>query len=302
LLKNLLKSTIYEKPDAIRAERSETAGRLAFMHVQDHTEDYAQRPKSLRSGRLLLGCLLFAAAVLSSTGCSRNTGPRVVDTLVPFSAEEQLAWRDASSSAYRLNTGDIISIDFKYMNELDKKNIHVLPDGTISAIGLENLQVQGLTLAELDSIATKTYAVDLRDPDIAIIVEKIGRQFVYVLGEVNRPGSYDISVGRPGLFQSISLAGGFSPDANTKEVVVARVTPEGFQYRVANLSKLNSSLTIDLSLLDIRANDVIYVPRSGLGDLRYFSRTFLSTALNVTGLFWDAWAIANIDEVDRLYR
>jgi polysaccharide biosynthesis/export protein VpsN len=272
------------------------------MHVREHPGKITTRRTPRNAGRLLLGCLLITASFMGGTGCSRQMGPRVTDLVVPFSAEEQASWQAASNSAYRLNTGDIISIDFKFMNEMDKRNLHVLPDGTISVLGLEGVHVKGLTLAEVDSIATEAYAADIKEPDLAIVVEKIARQLIYVLGEVKMPGSYDISTGQPGIFQSISMAGGFSSGANTKEVVIARVTSEGFQYRLANLSNLNSAQTLELAMLDIRPNDVIFVPRSGLGDLRHFSQTFLSSALNVTGLFWDVWAIAHIDQVDRLYR
>ncbi len=54
--------------------------------------------------------------------------------------------------------------------------------------------------------------------------------------------------------------------------------------------------------MDIQGNDIIYVPRSGLGDLRYFGDTFLANALRVTDIFWDIYAINHLDKVDRLVR
>ncbi len=52
----------------------------------------------------------------------------------------------------------------------------------------------------------------------------------------------------------------------------------------------------------LQAYDVVYVPKSKIGDFAYFTKNVLGGVLNISSLFWDVYAITNIDKVDRLVR
>jgi hypothetical protein len=98
------------------------------------------------------------------------------------------------------------------------------------------------------------------------------------------------------------LAGGFDSDARKSETVILRATDEGFMVRVIDLSNIEQFGFEGLAFFDIQPYDVIYVPRSSLGDLSYVTDTLFGSALKVTQLFWDIYAIANLDKIDRLVR
>ncbi len=219
-----------------------------------------------------------------------------------FSPDEIQASASVDAGRYRLQPGDVIELDFKYEDDLDKTEILILPDGRFTAAGIDNIRAAGLTVAELDQQIEQQLSIDYRHPEVSVIVQEMGDRYVYVFGEVNRPGSYALSQGHGNILQSISLAGGLTNDASASEVLIVRVAQDGYFYKIADISHLEKRAPFGLSQLDIQGNDIVYVPRRGLGDLKYFGETFLLNTLRLTDLFWDIYAINNLEKVDRLVR
>lgn len=254
-----------------------------------------------RAGLLFPLLLVFAAAFFLG-GCGSSKQMVVETHFHEFTPEEKATRDQISGSRYRLQPGDIFEVDFKFQDELDRKNILILPDGRFAISGSEDIKAAGLTVAELDSVLTAQFAKDYRSPDLAIIVQEMGKRFVFVLGEVDRPGSFELNQVNGGVLEAIALAGGFTENASTKEVLIIRPAPEGYFYRIANLSHLEKRDPVGLASLNIQANDLVYVPRSAMGDLTYFTGTFLESTLSISQLFWDIYAMNNLDKIDRLVR
>lgn len=253
-------------------------------------------------GKRITLWLAVVLAVASPFGCGAG-GPRVVRTeLVPFSAEELQLRQAAQRSRYRLRVGDVFSVKFKYMTELDQYRIRILPDGHCTVAGLEDQMAAGLTVPELDSLLTAKLARDYRNPQLSVIVEELGTQKVYVLGEVRAPGLYDLPPSGQGALQAVALAGGFMPTAARSQTIIMRVTDGGFLYRRVDLGHPEKNGFAGIGALDVQPYDVVYVPRSAVGDLQTFSQTVLASLMNVGSLFWDVYGVMNLDKVDRLTR
>lgn len=249
-----------------------------------------------------LALLATAVFCLACGGCA-SSGPHPVATeFQPFTEAEQAAWDSASSAEYRMRQGDVFDVLFKFYPEMDQQKMTVLPDGRISLPHIDAIEAAGLTISQLDSAITASYGVDYRDPDLSIVIRSFGELVVYVLGEVHKPGSAVLTHGRGSILQAISDVGGFTSDASTSEVLHIRVTPEGYQYRRLDLSHLEKRTFMTPEITDLRSYDVIYVPRTAVGDLNYFRSSVLSSVLSVADLFWDIYAISNISKVDRLVR
>ncbi len=255
-----------------------------------------------RSQRWIAGGLL-AVVLMALTGCS-TTAPQAVRTeLVPFTPEQQQELARASTSQYRVRAGDRLALDFKYEDALDSTNLLVLPDGNLTLPGgVDPLTVRGLTVSEVDSALTGLYAVDYRYPDLSVLVEELADLKVYVMGEVNNPGQITLPAGGMGVMQAIATAGGFHENARPQETVVMRATPEGFMLRQIDMSHIERRGIPDLAAMDLQPYDMIYVPRSAIGDFDYFSRTVLDGLLTITRIFWDLYAIANINKVTSILR
>ncbi|MBK7046985.1 MAG: polysaccharide biosynthesis/export family protein [bacterium] len=248
--------------------------------------------------------MLFGFAVVLSgiTACGSAPHPTVRTDFVPFGAEE-LAARDLAKHArYRLRPGDVFSVDFKYEDDLDQHGILVLPDGFFTIYGMHALPAAGLNVDQLDSLLTAEFGKDYRDPDLSVVINTVAAQQIFVFGEVKLPGAYKIEPGMGGILQAVALAGGFSQHAKKDELLVVRVAENGFLYRRCDVSQLHAAGIQQVDFLDLQPNDVVYVPKSSLGNLSYFGETILANLLRVSDLFWDVYAIANIDKVERIVR
>lgn len=245
--------------------------------------------------------LLMLVAILTGCGGSHR-GMVVSSSFHSFSPEEKIMRQSASLNRYRLHAGDVIEVDFKYEDKLDRKDILILPDGRFTIPGIDQVRAVGRTIGELDSLLTARFGLDYRNPELSISVSELGRREVYVFGEVNKPGGHPLNGTSTGVLQTIALAGGFTQDASRGEVLVIRADAEGYFYRVLDLSHLEKRGPEGLFETGVRGNDIVYVPRGALGDLRVFGDSFLKSAFMLSDIFWDVYAISNLDKVDRLVR
>jgi polysaccharide export outer membrane protein len=249
---------------------------------------------------------LFAVMValcFSVIGCSSGPKGYRAPQLIEYN-EAEIAARDAAKSArYRLHPNDTFDIDFKYMLNKDRlQNLRILPDGTVTCAGVGEVVAAGYTVSEFDSILTDLYAKDFRDAELSIILKEFALSKVYVFGEVQKPGEYDLVTMEEGLLQAMAMAGGFGTHAARSEVALIRLSEEGYVYHSIDLSHIEEASSISPLALRIRPNDIIYVPRSKIGDMSYKIQYILEPIVSVQNLFWDIYAIANIDKVDRIIR
>ncbi len=94
----------------------------------------------------------------------------------------------------------------------------VLHDGAINLVGVDRIEVAGLTMTEADSLVTRAYAKDYLEPNLSIIIKETQGRRVYVMGEVRNPGMHQLPVGGIDILGAITVAGGFSDDAAKAEV------------------------------------------------------------------------------------
>lgn len=260
-----------------------------------------------RRGKLRLNAGVVAGLLcilLTCLGCGSNSpGAAVQTALVPFSPEQQAEMAQAQSAEYRLRPGDRLAIDFKYEDELDRANLLILPDGRLTLPGgVSPVVAKGQSVGQLERTLSELFALDYRHPELSVIVESLADLEVYVFGHVRRPGQIKLPPGGMSVLQAVAAAGGFEAVGQSKSTVLMRVTPEGFVLRQIDLSDLERRGYLDVAVLDLQPYDVIYVPRSAVGDLKHFSDTVLSSILNVTRLFWDIHAISNLDKVTNIWR
>ncbi|MDZ4659232.1 MAG: polysaccharide biosynthesis/export family protein [Bythopirellula sp.] len=97
----------------------------------------------------------------------------------------------------------------------------VTPAGRIYMPGIGSLCAQGLTLEELSNEIDARYDAAIPGVDVTPVLEQRAPRFVYVLGEVGKPGQFTMT-GPTTLMGAIALAGGWTPGANLRQVVVFR--------------------------------------------------------------------------------
>jgi polysaccharide export outer membrane protein len=137
----------------------------------------------------------------------------------------------------------------------------VQPDGSLSFPMVGQVAAADRTPSEVEEDIKER--IDRYIPDAVVSVELVEARGnkVFVLGEVNRPGEYQLA--RPiTVVQAISLAGGFTPSAREGKIRVLRAgrVPEmvTFDYDdVAEGNRLESNL-------QLKAGDTVIVPGGAL--------------------------------------
>jgi protein involved in polysaccharide export with SLBB domain len=87
---------------------------------------------------------------------------------------------------------------------------------------------------------------------------------VYVMGAVNRPGSFPLKTGQGKMtvIQALALAGDLKPTAAQKKAMIIRKNPattDGREQIAVNLTKVLQTHELDSQL---QANDILFVPDS----------------------------------------
>jgi polysaccharide export outer membrane protein len=176
-------------------------------------------------------------------------------------------WTD-DEPQYRLYPGDELEIVAPSAPELNRV-VTVQPDGRITMPLIPPVMAADRSAPELEAALAKAYASQLLEPYVNVSVKAAGPLKVFVAGEVDKPGVYDMP-GDIDALRAIIEAGGFKTSARQSQVVIIRRGPGGrAMMRTVDL-KLALKDPARADLVPLRRFDIIYVPRTGLADAGVF--------------------------------
>lgn len=217
---------------------------------------------------IIIGAIIAASCLLVAS-CASHNGM----------AELQ---QNSGPTRLALGTGDVVEIKFRFWPELDDQQT-VRPDGNISLQLIDEVHVAGMTPAELDQHLTKLYENKLKKPEITVIVRTLASNNVYVGGEVATPGLMPLEGGLTAL-QAVIKSGGFLDTAKPDAAIVIRKDKNNnpVPYRV-NLKDVlyDGGQEADITL---QANDIVYVPKSGIAQANKFVHQYIERLLLFRGV------------------
>lgn len=220
-------------------------------------------------------CLVaLCLSVAAFSRCSSYT--KVKNSSAQSRAHEPIPAADAAADVaaypeYRLGFGDVLEIKF-FNNTRFNETVAVRPDGRISLEKMDDVFVLDKTPGQLDSLITAAYARFVLEPEVTVFVRQFGGNLVHVLGEVKAPGGYPLQKDMT-LLQALTAAGGPLATAKLKSVLLLRETPDRqIQAERFDLSKALRAGhgEADLSAARVRAQDVIYVPKTFIASTSAF--------------------------------
>jgi polysaccharide export outer membrane protein len=132
----------------------------------------------------------------------------VVNTAA-FAATEAVATAPVatrSDTAYLIHGGDELNIVVYGEKDLTQA-VTVLPSGTISYPLIGEVRLGGLTPTQAAATLTSSLKRFVRQPQVSVVVTKEGPLEVLVLGNVTKPGKYELP-SRSRLTDAIASAGG----------------------------------------------------------------------------------------------
>jgi polysaccharide export outer membrane protein len=187
-------------------------------------------------------------------------------------------WSD-EEPPYRLYPGDVLTIEVPAAPEL-ARTVTVQADGRISLPLLEPLMVADRSILDAEAQVSQAYSSQLLRPQVSIDVKTPTPLKVFVGGEVDKPGVYDMP-GDINALQAVIMAGGFKPSARRGEVIVIRRGADGrAMLRTLNLI---AGMTDPArhGLVPLRRFDIVYVPRTGVSEAGLFVQQYLRDTLPV---------------------
>lgn len=232
-----------------------------------------------------MSAALTATVVLMGCAGTRTAGLR--SHFVEFDDQQRSEYQTAKPGEYQIQEGDKLAVVFSYIEDLNQRELIVLSDGSVTLPGIDRVVVAGRTVTEADSIITSKYAESYKNPDLSILVEETQGRRVYVMGEVIKPGLYSVPHGGIDILSAIGAAGGFNKDAKKSNTVLVRMTEDGYFCQEIDLSHFQTIAGISSVGVNLETYDVIYVPRSRIGDFSYFSTEVLGGILNITRIVSD---------------
>ena len=221
-----------------------------------------------------------------------------------------IEYQNKRSFDYKVQPGDnlyirVSSMDknfSEFFNNSGSNNIGTNSAGSNSS-GNAGIYLNGFNVSDEGTIdfpyAGKIYVKDLTIDEIqqkiqniigeyqkeTIVYVKLGLFNLTILGEVSRPGQYQVYQSDINLFQALAMAGNATDFANKKNVKIIHQTTDGSQIVRVNL---NDADILSDSQYYLKPNDIIYV--EPLGIKRYgftsvpYSTIFSAASLLITVL------------------
>ena len=156
-----------------------------------------------------------------------------------------------------LGPGDVVEI--KVYREPDLAGVYRVSSGPIDfpLIGQVELLANRPEQVEED-IRSRLAAGYLVEPKVTVFVKERNSQKVHVLGQVNKPGSFNYETGMT-VIQAVTNAGGFTKLASRNSVQLTRVSSgqeERFRVPVGDIGE-GTARNIEL-----QPGDIIFVPEA----------------------------------------
>ena len=151
---------------------------------------------------------------------TKAAAPDITGSLPPFVPIGYVSAPAPENGPYRLDSGDRLRVVVFGQDGLSNSYL-VSANGNIDMPLIGSVSVRGATSDELSRrIADKLRQGFIREPHVAVEVEAY-RPF-FILGEVTQPGQYPY-VANMTAETAVAIAGGFSPRAYRRTVVLNRV-------------------------------------------------------------------------------
>ncbi len=175
--------------------------------------------------------------------------------------------------SYRIHSGDKLSIKFLYQPELNEPVVIVRPDGFINLQMINDLKAAGLTVAELKQAIEAAFGEQLLRPEVSVSLIEFVAPRVFVGGQVQKPGSYELRAAQT-VLQAVIVAGGFTRDASRRMVLHAR--PVGERELKVTLVDLKELLSANSNGQDsiLADGDYVFVPDSKLSKFTQVVESF----------------------------
>jgi len=148
----------------------------------------------------------------------------------PAAAAPALPSGVSAPSGYILSANDQVAVEVFGEEDL-RTNGRLNGEGNLSVPLLGSVHLAGLTLTQAASRLTDLYARDyLVNPRVNVMLVGYAKRRFTMLGQINRPGSYEMPDGSPegiDLLEAVAMAGGYTRIAAPERISIRRHSNAG---------------------------------------------------------------------------
>ncbi len=249
-----------------------------------------------KSFKFLMAALVLAMAFAS---CVPQKKMILLKEAQMVAEDKSINYVNERSVNYKLQPGDNLYI--RFLNTVDERGAAAMTGDYSSRTqisGEASIYLQSYTLDEdgcielplTGKIYLKNMTVDQAKDKLqeevskfvnqTTLIVKLSNFNLTVIGEVNKPGKYNVYQTHINLFEAIALAGNMTNFAKSEEVKIVRQTDDGSEI-----------VTVDLGAADIlsspyyylKPNDIVYVEPLKMKQWGFTSFPY-STVLSVVSL------------------
>ena len=163
----------------------------------------------------------------------------------------------ATLAEYRIGPEDTVQITV-WKNDAISRTVPVRPDGKISLPLLNDVQAAGLTPMELRELLITKLKEFIPTPEVSVIVIEPKSFKVTLVGEIPRPGRYELR-SRTTVLDLLAMAGGVTQFAARSRIFVIRRDDTGQKKVPFNYNRAIAA-DGDRENFDLQPNDIVIVP------------------------------------------
>lgn len=193
-------------------------------------------------------------------GRNRTVRQRKVGFIGILGLLGSLAWSggaNAQEVGYTVKPGDVLRISIWKEPDLTGP-VLVTPDGGFSFPLVGQVDARNKTVTELTDILGDRLKKFIADPVVTVGVQEIRGNKIYVIGQVNKPGEFVMSV-RVDVMQALSMAGGTTPFAGLKDISIIRRSGTAQKMIPFDYDKAAKGKSLEQNIM-LESGDVVVVP------------------------------------------
>ncbi len=189
-----------------------------------------------------------------------------------------------AATEYTLRPGDVIGINVVEHEEFSQK-AKIRPDGRINYPLIGELEVAGLTSAQLVKVMEEKLAPYVNNVVVSVSIDAYFSNKIFVIGAVNRAGEYQIFEPMD-ILKVLALAGGLR-NPKTKNIKIVRASGDVITLDVAGFWDRRTLKDKEKYLL--YPGDTLYIPET-------FSIPWsvMATILSMVNIMVNIWFIVGV--------
>jgi len=163
----------------------------------------------------------------------------------------------ADEGKYTIGPGDVLEISV-WKDESLYREISVPPDGVISYPLIGDIIGAGETVTTLRKTITEKLLEYVPDATVSVILKQINSLQAYVIGKVNNPGRFPITMDTT-VIQVLAMARGLNPFAAAGDITILRRRQNITVKIPFNYKEVEQGKNLEQNIL-LKRGDVVVVP------------------------------------------